>query len=110
MFGFGRKNRDYKATIRNTGQSFDVKGGINLLQAALKAGIEWPYDCRSGTCGSCRAKRLGGKVKALCDFAPALGRDRMKEGYILACQARLKSDVEVEVDFEQGVINPEYKS
>ena len=39
MFGFGDKNKVYKVTISNTGETFEVNGKINLLQAAKNAGI-----------------------------------------------------------------------
>ena len=46
------------------------------------------------------------KVKELSDFAYTLDGDMLKDGYILACQAQLKSDVVVEVDFDQkGIEN-----
>ena len=46
MFGFGDKNKTYKVTIANTGETFEVNGKINLLKAAENAGIEWPCDCK----------------------------------------------------------------
>ena len=110
MFGLGGKDKDFTVTIKNTGQTFEVKGGINLLQAAQNAGIEWPCDCKVGSCGSCRAKLISGKVKELTDFAYTLDGDMLKQNYILACQSRLKTDLEVEVDFDQGSINPDYKA
>ena len=110
MFGLGgKKSKDFKATINNTGQTFDVKGGINLLQAAKNAGINWPCDCKVGSCGTCRAKLISGKVKELTDFAYTLDAGMLKDNYILACQSRLKTDVEIEVDFDQTAINPDYK-
>lgn len=104
MFGLGKK-KDFTATILNTGQTFEVNGGINLLQAALNAGIEWPHDCRVGSCGSCRATIKSGKIKPLNDFSYVLDGEQLKNGMVLACQSRLTSDIEVEVDFEQGSIN-----
>ena len=71
MFGFGNdKNKVYKVTIANTGETFEVNGKINLLQAAKNAGIEWPCECKSGGCGTCRAVLKEGKVKELSDFTP----------------------------------------
>ncbi|MBH32125.1 MAG: hypothetical protein CMD90_00545 [Gammaproteobacteria bacterium] len=107
MFGLGGdKNKIHKCTISNTGETFEVQGKINLLQAALNAGIKWPCDCKVGSCGTCRAVLKEGKVKELSDFAYTLDGDMLKEGYILACQAQLKSDVVVEVDFDQkGIEN-----
>ena len=104
MFGFGDKNKVYKVTIANTGETFEVNGKINLLQAAKNAGVEWPSDCRSGGCGTCRAVLKEGKVKELSDFAYTLDGDMLDQGYILACQSSLKSDIVVEVDKEQKSI------
>ena len=101
MFGFGDKNKTYKVTIANTGETFEVNGKINLLKAAENAGIEWPCDCKSGGCGTCRAVLKEGKVKELSDFAYTLDGDMLDQGYILACQASLKSDIVVEVDKNQ---------
>ena len=105
MFGFGNdKNKDYKVTIANTGETFEVNGKINLLQAAKNAGIEWPCECKSGGCGTCRAVLKEGKVKELSDFAYTLDGDMLDQGYILACQSSLKSDIVVEVDKNQTSI------
>ena len=101
MFGFGDKNKVYKVTISNTGETFEVNGKINLLQAAKNAGIEWPCDCKVGSCGTCRAILKEGKVKELADFAYTLDGDMLDKGYILACQSSLKSDIVVEVDKDQ---------
>jgi xylene monooxygenase electron transfer component len=101
MFGFGDKNKVYKVTIANTGETFEVTGKINLLQAAKNAGIDWPCDCKVGSCGTCRAVLVEGKVKELADFAYTLDGDMLKAGYILACQASLKSDITVELDKDQ---------
>tara|TARA_B100001175_G_scaffold267707_1_gene238815 strand:- start:352 stop:687 length:336 start_codon:yes stop_codon:yes gene_type:complete len=101
MFGFGDKNKTYKVTIANTGETFEVTGKINLLKAAENAGIEWPCNCKSGGCGTCRAILKEGKVKELSDFAYTLDGDMLDQGYILACQSSLKSDIVVEVDKNQ---------
>jgi len=101
MFGFGDKNKVHKVTISNTGETFEVTGKINLLQAAKNAGVDWPCDCKVGSCGTCRAVLVEGKVKELADFAYTLDGDMLKAGYILACQASLKSDITVKLDKDQ---------
>ena len=96
------KNKTYKVTIANTGETFEVNGKINLLKAAENAGIEWPCDCKSGGCGTCRAILKEGKVKRnYLTSAYTLDGDMLDQGYILACQASLKSDIVVEVDKNQ---------
>jgi ferredoxin len=101
MFGFGDKNKVHKVTISNTGETFEVTGKINLLQAAKNAGVDWPCDCKVGSCGTCRAVLVEGKVKELADFAYTLDGDMLKAGYILACQSSLKSDITVQLDKDQ---------
>ena len=102
--GFFNKKKDFKATIASTGQTFKVPGGINLLQAALNAGIKWPHDCRVGSCGTCRCIIKEGKIKPLNDFSYVLDGDQLKSGMVLACQSRLKTDIVVEVDFDQKAL------
>jgi len=48
-------SRSNKALIWNTGSE-------TLLEAAEKAGIDAPFSCRSGSCGSCLAKLKQGTV------------------------------------------------
>ena len=57
-----------------------------------------------GSCGTCRAVLKEGKVKELADFAYTLDGDMLKEGYILACQSSLKSDITVELDKSQKAV------
>ena len=105
MFDFLKKKPSkFNATIANTGQTFEVPGKINLLQAALNAGIKWPHDCRVGSCGTCRCILKEGKIKPLNDFSYVLDKEHTDKGMILACQSRLTSDITVEVDFDQGAL------
>jgi ferredoxin len=49
-------------------------------------------------------------VKELSDFAYTLDGDMLKEGYILACQSSLKSDITVELDKSQKAVEATKKS
>jgi CDP-4-dehydro-6-deoxyglucose reductase len=85
------------AAIQPSGRTVTVKHGEKLLTAALAAGLDWPHDCRVGSCGTCRCRLLQGKIKRLTDFSYTLDQAALGAGYILACQTRLASDIEVEV-------------
>jgi len=99
MFGlFGSTKKDWQAKVNAGTHSFTVKAGDNLLNAALEQGVPWPHDCRVGSCSTCRCTLKSGKIKALTDFSYVLDQDQLKSGMILACQTRLKSDVEIEVE------------
>lgn len=103
MFGFFKRNKGpFNAKILPLGKTISVKGGSseNLLKVALENGIKWPYNCRVGSCGSCKCKLVSGQIKPLNDFSYVLSGEELDQGYILACQTMLRSDIEVEVPIE----------
>ena len=53
--------------------------------AASAAGLEVPYSCTSGVCGTCRAKLVEGQVRMERNFA--LDKKEVAAGYVLTCQA-----------------------
>ena len=57
----------------------------SILDAASAAGLEVPYSCTSGVCGTCRAKVLEGDVRMERNFA--LSKDEVAAGFVLTCQA-----------------------
>jgi 3-ketosteroid 9alpha-monooxygenase subunit B len=61
-----------------------------LVEVMLAAGLEVPYSCREGQCGSCAATLVRGQV----DMATSdiLEPDDIADGLILGCQARPVSD------------------
>ena len=104
MFGFLKKNKGpFTAKIVPLGKSITVMGesSQNLLKVALENGINWPHNCRVGSCGTCRCKLVSGQIKPLNDFSYVLTGEELDDGYILACQTMLRSDIEVEVLLEE---------
>lgn len=71
--------------------------GDTILDAALQQGLEPPYSCAGGACGTCRAKVLLGK--AVMDQNHALADDEIANGYILTCQAHPVSE-ELRLDYD----------
>ncbi|MCW2285395.1 3-phenylpropionate/trans-cinnamate dioxygenase ferredoxin reductase subunit [Rhodoblastus acidophilus] len=80
--------KTFQVSIGEMG-SFRAKPGENLLDAALMNGIDMPHDCRSGTCGSCRCTLSSGSVE---------GGETDSPGAVLACQAKVMSDLEIIVE------------
>ncbi len=70
----------------------------NILDAALKQGIELPYSCKGGVCSTCRAKLIEGEVDMDVNFA--LEDYEIARGFILCCQSYPVTD-RVVVDFDQ---------
>jgi 3-ketosteroid 9alpha-monooxygenase subunit B len=60
--------------------------GRTLLQTARDGGLDAPYSCEEGFCGTCASNLLEGRVEmAACD---ALTEAEQKKGMIVACQSR----------------------
>lgn len=70
--------------------------GRNLVDTMMAAGIEVPYSCREGNCGSCAATVIEGQVDL--GNAAILEEDDIADGLFLACQACPLSDT-VKVEF-----------
>lgn len=77
--------------------------GQTVLAAALAAGIDLPYECASGSCGSCRARLVEGSVSPLWAAAPGLSeRDRRKGDRILCCQSVVQGDCVIQIQPRAG--------
>lgn len=72
----------------------EVMEGSTILDAADEADVYIENACRSGTCGLCRVKLLSGKVRMAVD--DSLTEDEKTDGYILACQAEVETNVEID--------------
>ncbi|RMI28006.1 ferredoxin--NADP reductase [Nocardia stercoris] len=64
--------------------------GRTLVDVMLAHGLDVPYSCRAGECGSCACTVVDGAV----DMPPGgvLDQDDIDAGYTLACQARPRTD------------------
>jgi ring-1,2-phenylacetyl-CoA epoxidase subunit PaaE len=63
-----------------------LRKGPSVLEALLEIRPDAPYACRSGVCGTCRARCLEGSVGMGTNFA--LEPTEVEAGVVLTCQAR----------------------
>jgi len=69
-----------------------------VLDAATNAGLELPFSCRAGVCSTCRTKVVRGEVEMAQNYA--LEEWELEQGYVLACQSRVKTPV-LELDYDE---------
>jgi ferredoxin len=67
---------------------------MSLLDVADEAKVFLDSACRSGSCGTCMVRLKSGEVRMAIE--DALSKGEKEDGYILACQAEPKGDVELE--------------
>jgi ring-1,2-phenylacetyl-CoA epoxidase subunit PaaE len=80
-------------------RSFTMKmNDETVLDAAARAGVELPFSCRAGVCSTCRTKVVSGEVAM--DQNYALEEWELEQGYVLACQSRVKSAA-LELDYDE---------
>jgi CDP-4-dehydro-6-deoxyglucose reductase len=84
-----------KITIQNSGNSFDVRPSQTILEGAIAAGINLPYGCRNGACGSCKAKVISGKVMHNDYQQSAMSDAELAAGNALLCCAMALEDVTI---------------
>jgi ring-1,2-phenylacetyl-CoA epoxidase subunit PaaE len=69
-----------------------------VLDAAARAGIDLPFSCRAGVCSTCRTKVVSGEVEMAQNYA--LEDWEVGQGYVLACQSRVKTPT-LELDYDE---------
>jgi CDP-4-dehydro-6-deoxyglucose reductase/ferredoxin-NAD(P)+ reductase (naphthalene dioxygenase ferredoxin-specific) len=72
-----------------------LEPGQVVLEAALNAGIPYPFGCQSGNCGACKSMLIEGKVE-LAEYSEfALTDEEKAQGLVLACRSMAEDDIEI---------------
>ncbi|MBJ7503895.1 MAG: 2Fe-2S iron-sulfur cluster binding domain-containing protein [Polynucleobacter sp.] len=79
-----------------TVQVYESKSSNRLLYSGLKEGADVPYECATGTCGTCKVKRISGEFSWLWPEAPARALLKSADDFLL-CQCAAVTDLKVEV-------------
>ncbi|MBW8365996.1 MAG: 2Fe-2S iron-sulfur cluster binding domain-containing protein [Rhizobium sp.] len=99
-----------QVNARNRAHHFNATEGEKLLYAGLSGAVGLPYECGSGTCGTCKARLISGEIVDAWPDAP--GRKYLKgDDEFLMCQCVAKTDASIEVasfvqTMEAGVCVP----
>jgi uncharacterized 2Fe-2S/4Fe-4S cluster protein (DUF4445 family) len=94
----------YRITFLPDEKSVEAEPGTTLLETAEKAGIHINSLCGGeGVCGRCKVKVPNGKIFADKHSISLLSKGEITEGYVLACQTRVHSDMEVFIPPESRI-------
>lgn len=81
----------FQVSVADTAYRFSCESNESVLDAAQRAGLEIPFSCRKGVCGTCKGRVVAGEVRAFA--GDALGPAERADGQVLFCNARPRSDL-----------------
>ncbi len=79
------KQGTVKVILEGKEYNIEVRPSDSILEAALDNDLDPPYACMIGSCCTCKAKLLSGKV--ILDDREGLTDEEIREGFVLTCQS-----------------------
>ena len=87
-----------RVRAKNDKFEFDCREGESILYAGLRNGLALPYECATGTCGTCKARvREPATIGEGWIEAPGNGYLKRERGEFLMCQTCALADCEIAV-------------
>lgn len=74
-----------------------------VADAAYRLGVNVPMDCRDGACGTCKCHCESGDYTLGSYIDDAMTEDEAREGFVLTCQMKAKSDCVIRVPASSAV-------
>ena len=86
-----------KIRIRSKSSNHEIECAAHerILYAALRAGVGVPYECATGSCGTCKARARPGTVQDVWPQAPGHAYLKRDRGEFLMCQGTALGDCEI---------------
>nr|WP_285290327.1 2Fe-2S iron-sulfur cluster binding domain-containing protein [Bacillus sp. ISL-39] len=81
----------FAVTLNQSGKHFDVPADQSLLDVLRESGIDIPYSCRVGGCGTCEVNVVEGKIDHYDSFLT--DKQRSSNKAMLSCVSRGKGNL-----------------
>ena len=78
--------------------NIEISNNKNIIQSALEAGVKLSFSCRSGVCGTCKAKVISGTTDNSKGLTHNLSNEEKVNNIIFTCQAIATSET-LELEF-----------
>ena len=94
--------KEYRVTFLPLDRVMQAEEGQNILEIAMRAGVHINASCSgNGVCGKCKIRIAEGT--AASPVSPKISQTEYDEGFRLACQTIVNSDVVVEIPLESQI-------
>ncbi|MES9826716.1 MAG: 2Fe-2S iron-sulfur cluster-binding protein [Candidatus Thiodiazotropha sp.] len=87
-----------QVNARNRAYHFEGTSVDKVLNLGLSSGVALPYECGSGTCGTCKARLISGELNDQWPEAPGHKYLKSKKSEFLMCQCTAETDIVIEVE------------
>ena len=107
------RKEDLHLMVRPDNRIVPARRGETILEAVLREGIAFPYECRNGGCGKCKCTVSYGSVEQGPHQQSTLSADERASGAVLACSATPVTDLELEyvpLSLPGGIRPREYRA
>ncbi|MGD8982892.1 MAG: ASKHA domain-containing protein [Desulfobacteraceae bacterium] len=85
-------------------KTVEVEEGTTIAEAAQRGDIFINNLCGGeGVCGECRVQVLKGEARANENTSSFFSQQELDEGFVLACQTKIRGDLEVEIPPESRI-------
>lgn len=88
---------------KNRGLYFEAEPTDRILYAGLTSQLGLPYECATGTCGTCKARLIEGDINDHWPEAPGRSYLKPDQNEFLMCQCSAVTDLTIEVP---AFVNP----
>ena len=88
----------YQVTLKPSEHVFLVEENEYILDAALRQGIGFPYQCKTGSCATCLGQVVSGEVHYPNGLPLTIMEHEHEQGKAVFCVSIAKSDLELQVN------------
>lgn len=82
-------DKAFRVTARDSGVTVEVRSDETLLEALLRAGVDAPFDCKRGECGTCCIGVIAGEIDHRDYYLNA--KERASNKLICPCVSKPKN-------------------